>query len=433
MALRAALLSPGSDSRLASSTEPRTTYLISRAGIHLARSESGGVQIGNPSAVRMRASDSPSSRPPSRRCTDTFTRVPCLASARGGAFGAGAAAPVGSGPPSAACVISTSLMECQPQPMIAPAYRYPTRLSETCRTSTRCPVALRWPASIEDPLRTRHALRHALDLGGTSGERGRARVAARLCDDDADRDRHELGSDLVPVALLVLDPPPPAVDQVIEGGDGGVEAPGDLVCDRLGKLRLGEDDEVVTADVAGKVPAVGFLLEDLEDDRGQRLDHVVASHEAVVVVVALEGVDVRIEDREAFVRDQSLRDLAQDVGVAAHPGERVELAGGRRSRDDGAQARHELLWDEGFGHVVVDDEDEISTRLGHLRRCLACGARPAHGTHDIPAAGSESGASARRRRSWSTSSSARSAAVRISAMSALTASGSLVSSAISSQ
>src|SRR5229473_596192 len=423
----------------------------------------------------MRASDSPSSRPPSRRCTDTFTRVPCLASARGGAFGASVAAPVGSGPPSAACVISTSLMECQPQPMIAPAYRYPTRLSETCRTSTRCPVALRWPASIEDPLRTRHALRHALDLGGTSGE-------------------------------------------------GGVEAPGDLVCDRLGKLRLGEDDEVVTADVAGKVPAVGFLLEDLEDDRGQRLDHVVASHEAVVVVVALEGVDVRIEDREAFVRDQSLRDLAQDVGVAAHPGERVELAGGRRSRDDGPQARHELLWDEGFGHVVVgafeevvdlvleraadgqenngdqpraevlaqleqdllargraehevehddvrtpvhrgvvrhvavadghalearpfedaleelehllvvvDDEDEISTRLGHLRRCLACGARPAHGTHDIPAAGSESGASARRRRSWSTSSSARSAAVRISAMSALTASGSLVSSAISSQ
>src|SRR5713226_9264259 len=394
----------------------------------------------------MRASDSPSSRPPSRRCTDTFTRVPCLASARGGAFGASAAAPVGSGPPSAACVISTSLMECQPQPMIAPAYRYPTRLSETCRTSTRCPVALRWPASIEDPLRTRHAPRHALDLGGTRGERGRARVAARLCDDDADRDRHELGSDLVPVALLVLDPPPLAVDQVIEGGDGGVEAPGDLVCDRLGKLRLGEDDEVVTADVAGKVPAVGFLLEDLEDDRGQRLDHVVASHEAVVVVVALEGVDVRIEDREAFVRDQSLRDLAQDVGVAAHPGERVELAGGRRSRDDGAQARHELLWDEGFGHVVVgafeelehllvvvDDEDEISTRLGHLRRCLACGARPAHGTHDIPAAGSESGASARRRRSWSTSSSARSAAVRISAMSALTASGSLVSSAISSQ
>src|SRR6266851_7251996 len=236
----------------------------------------------------MRASDSPSSRPPSRRCTDTFTRVPCLASARGGAFGASAAAPVGSGPPSAACVISTSLMECQPQPMISPAYHHPTRLRER---SSLCSVALGRPAAIKDPLRTRHALRHALDLGGTRGERGRARVAARLCDDDADRNRHELGSDLVSVALLVFDPPTLAVDQVVEGGDGGIEAPGDLVRDRLGKLRLGEDDEVVTADVAGKVPAAGFLLEDLEDDRGQRLDHVVASHEAVVVVVALEGVD----------------------------------------------------------------------------------------------------------------------------------------------
>src|SRR5713226_6613648 len=133
-------------------------------------------------------------------------------------------------------------------------------------------MALRRPAPIEHPLRTRHALGHALHLGGTSRQRGRACVAARLRDDYADRYRHEFSPDLVAVSLLVLDPTPLAVDQVVKGRHCYVEALRDLVGDWLGKLWLGEDDEVVAADVARKVLFRGHLLERLDDDRRQRLD-----------------------------------------------------------------------------------------------------------------------------------------------------------------
>src|SRR5258708_29946064 len=100
--------------------------------------------------------------------------------------------------------------------MIAPAHRHPTHISGTLRYSTWQPMALRRPASIEHPLRTWHALGHALHLGGTSRQRRRARVAARLGDDDSDGHRYEFGADLVAVALLVLDPTPLAVDQVVK-------------------------------------------------------------------------------------------------------------------------------------------------------------------------------------------------------------------------
>src|SRR5713226_182853 len=232
--------------------------------------------------------------------------------------------------------------------MIAPAHRYPTQISGRISCSTWQPMALRRPPPIEDPLRAWHALGHALHLGGTSRQRGRARVAARLGDDDSDGHRYEFGADLVAVALLVLNPTPLAVDQVVESGDRDVEALRDLVRDRLGTLRLSEDDEVVAPDVAREVPLRRDLLERLEDDRGQRLDHVVAAHEAVMVVVALERVDVRIEDRKAFLGAETLRDLAQDVGVAAHPRQGIELACGCRTRYHRAQARHQLFWDEGL-------------------------------------------------------------------------------------
>src|SRR5258708_37095699 len=129
MALRAAVLSPGSDSRLGSSTEPRTTYLMSRAGIHRARSASGGVKMGKPSPVSTRASDSPSSRPPSRRCTDTLTRVPRLTLALSG-IGVGLASPVGGGSPFVDGGVPTALMVRYPHAMVAPGPRH--LLQATC-------------------------------------------------------------------------------------------------------------------------------------------------------------------------------------------------------------------------------------------------------------------------------------------------------------
>src|SRR5216683_8347527 len=143
--------------------------------------------------------------------------------------------------------------------MIDPAHGHPTHISGTLRSSSFQPMALRWPAPIEDPLRTRHALGHAFDLGRTSRQRGRACVAARLRDDYADRHRHEFSPDLVAVSLLVLDPTPLTVDQVVKRRDRDVEALRDLIRDRLGKLRLGEDDEVVAADMARKMLFRGHL------------------------------------------------------------------------------------------------------------------------------------------------------------------------------
>src|SRR6266852_6626737 len=148
--------------------------------------------------------------------------------------------------------------------MIAPAHRHPTHISGQVLGSTWQPMTLRRPAPIEHPLRTRHALGHALHLGGTSRQRGRACVAARLGDDYADRHRHEFGPDLVAVSLLVLDPTALAVDQVVKRGHRDVETLSDLVGDRLGTLWFGEDDEVVAADVARKVLFRRNLLERLE-------------------------------------------------------------------------------------------------------------------------------------------------------------------------
>ncbi len=56
---------------------------------------------------------------------------------------------------------------------------------------------------------------------------------------------------------------------------------------------------------------------------------------------------------EALVLREPAADLAQDVAVAAHAGQRAESAGSSRTRHDRAQPRDELLWDEGLGHVVV--------------------------------------------------------------------------------
>src|SRR5207248_3597192 len=105
----------------------------------------------------------------------------------------------------------------------------------------------------------------------------------------------------VAAALLALDPALLAVRGLIEGGDRLVESPCDVGSDRLGQAGLSEDHEVVASDVAREVMLRRVFLEDLENDRGQRLDHIVATQESVVVVVALEGVDVGIQHREALV------------------------------------------------------------------------------------------------------------------------------------
>src|SRR5260370_41237818 len=83
--------------------------------------------------------------------------------------------------------------------------------------------------------------------------------------------------------------------------------------------------------------------------------------------------------------------------------------------------------------VVIDHEHQVAIGLGSLRCGGFCRPGSSHHGHDISVAPSDSTGLTRRRRTSSVSSSARSAAVLISTMSALIASGSVVSSAISSQ
>ncbi len=101
------------------------------------------------------------------------------------------------------------------------------------------------------------------------------------------------------------------------------------------------------------------LFENLEDDRRERLDHVVAPQEPVVVVVAFEGVDVGVEARESFAAREAQAHLAEDVAVAAHPCQRVEVARGRGAAHHGAQACHKLLRNERFGDVVVGTGEQV--------------------------------------------------------------------------
>src|SRR5207247_1440405 len=96
---------------------------------------------GNPSPAIVRASDSPSSRPPSSLWTTALSR-------RGR---------VSSGWPGGSTVV-TSLMSLEPGRMLAPGFDRAPSLND--RGSS--PESLRWAPPVEDPLRAGHALGDAL-------------------------------------------------------------------------------------------------------------------------------------------------------------------------------------------------------------------------------------------------------------------------------
>src|SRR2546428_1175929 len=268
--------------------------------------------------------------PPSSRWTTTLTR--------GGRWRAS------SGRSSVS--VLTSLMALSRR-MLAPGYRTAVSL----RMGAASAEARRGTAAVEPPLRPGHALGDTFDLRRARGHRGGAAVAARLRDHDSDRHRQEGGAQHAAAALFGLDPAPVAVDRVVESRDRLVESLGDLGGDHLRHAWLGQDHEVVAADVAREVLSRVVLLQDLEDDGRERLDHVVAAQEAIVVVVALEGIDVGVEHREALALSKAPADLAEDVAVAAHAGERAQPPRGRGARQDRAQPGHDAFGHEWFVSV----------------------------------------------------------------------------------
>src|ERR1700694_2327023 len=382
IALRAVLSSPGAGSSSGSSTDPKTTYLMSRVGTMRARSGSDWEKTGKPSALIVLASDSPSSRPPSRRWTATLMR-------RGGTMRARSGSDwEKTGKPSALIVLASDSPSSRP-----PSRRWTTTLmrrflgrgssgvsgggvavmsslirgaSQRARLASGCSIpaslgtkSLRRSPPVEDPFRAWHSLRHALALRGASRDGRGAAVAPRLGDHDPDRHRDERRAKDVAASLFGLDPSAVAVGRVVQRRDRLVEPLRDLCRDGLGHGRLGQDHEVVATDVTREMAWRMILLEYLEHDRRERLDHVIAAEEPVVVVVALEGIDVRVEDREAFVVREPAADLAQDVAVAAHAGQRAQAACRRGPGHHGAQSRDELLGDEWLGHVVVRAREQV--------------------------------------------------------------------------
>src|ERR1700694_4220250 len=337
IALRAVLSSPGSGSSSGSSTDPKTTYLMSRVGTMRARSGSDWEKTGKPSALIVLASDSPSSRPPSRRWTTTLMRR-FLGRGSSGVSGGGVA------------VMSSLIRGASQRARLASGCSIPASLGTK---------SLRRSPPVEDPFRAWHSLRHALDLRGASRDGRGAAVAPRLGDHDPDRHRDERRAKDVAASLFGLDPSAVAVGRVVQRRDRLVEPLRDLCRDGLGHGRLGQDHEVVATDVTREMAWRMILLEYLEHDRRERLDHVIAAEEPVVVVVALEGIDVRVEDREAFVVREPAADLAQDVAVAAHAGQRAQAACRRGPGHHGAQSRDELLGDEWLGHVVVRAREQV--------------------------------------------------------------------------
>src|SRR5438270_5887943 len=175
--------------------------------------------MGNPAEVSERASASPSSRPPSSRWTTTLIR-----GGRG----------VASSGRSSVSVL-TSLMALSRR-MLAPGYR--TSLSLRMRNASA--ETLRGTAAVEHPLRPRHALGDAFDLGRARGDRRGAAVAAGLRDHDPDGNRDHRRAQHAAVALLSLDPSSVAVDRVVESGDRLIAPLGDPGGDHLPHARLAQ-------------------------------------------------------------------------------------------------------------------------------------------------------------------------------------------------
>src|SRR5947209_1279672 len=126
---------------------------------------------------------------------------------------------------------------------------------------------LRWAPPVDDPFGTWNPLRDALHLGRARGQGRRAAEVARLRHHDADRQGNKWRVMSVTGAVLGFDPSALAVGQVIERRHLLVEAARDLRREVFGQRLVGENYEIVAADMAGEVRRRKVLLQHLQDDR----------------------------------------------------------------------------------------------------------------------------------------------------------------------
>ena len=174
-----------------------------------------------------------------------------------------------------------------------------------------------------------------------------------------------------------LDPAAFALALVVEPRNDEVKAADDVPSQWLGEPGRGHHEEVVAADVPGEVLRVGRRFERIEDRVSRRTDRVIATSEAVVVVVGLEVIDVDVHARQPAAGSEALSELAHDRGVARQTGQRVQIAQRRGAGECQAHARDELGVRDRLDEIVIRTcgemlDDRVDVPIGrqqdHRRR-----------------------------------------------------------------
>src|SRR5690606_15486569 len=129
-----------------------------------------------------------------------------------------------------------------------------------------------------------------------------------------------------------------------------------LLAVRLGHLGVDDGDEVVASDVADEGVALTDGVGGVLEAAAAEADHLVAPHEAVVVVERLEIVEVAVHESEGLPGGDAILDLLGDPEVPGKAGEGRQVAGGLGAPQHGLHASDQLRDVEGLRDVVVGAE-----------------------------------------------------------------------------
>ena len=97
----------------------------------------------------------------------------------------------------------------------------------------------------------------------------------------------------------------------------------------------------------------------------QELDDLVAAREPVVVVVALEAVEVGVEAGEARAISETALDLERDLGVAGKLRDRIQAAEQLPADEHRARSGEELRRIEGLHDVIIGAGVEVRDPILH--------------------------------------------------------------------
>src|SRR5690606_9685329 len=173
---------------------------------------------------------------------------------------------------------------------------------------------------------------------------------------DPEGDRADGNGVALTAAVHDLDVAAQGVGGVVVVEDAVVEPLDDLLAVRLGHLGVDDGDEVVASDVADEGVALTDGVGGVLEAAAAEADHLVAPHEAVVVVERLEIVEVAVHEGEGLPGGDAILDLLGDPEVPGKAGEGRQVAGGLGAPQHGLHASDQLRDVEGLRDVVVGAE-----------------------------------------------------------------------------